>query len=132
MARSGSSSLCSRRLWFASALYWGIGSSNAEAQGQNQPEFVDDQGNATLRYDFRMFENVDGSDTAVPVGSVIASDPNGDELTYTLTAYDGSDDPPAPLFSISSDGEISYTAQLWTTKACFRKARTGSLSRTWT
>ena len=81
----------------ASTLYWSVGLSNAGAQGQNRPEFQDDQGNPTLRYDFRLSENADGSETPVPVGSVIAVDPQRRRPDLLeLAAYDGTDFPPAP------------------------------------
>jgi len=114
----------------ASALYWSAGLSSAGAQGQNQPEFQDAQGNSTLRYDFRMLENADGSGTPVPVGSVVAVDPQGDDLTYELDVYDGTDFPPAPLFSIDSDGELSYTGDALDYESLLQEGEDGVIVQT--
>ena len=114
----------------AGALYWSVGLSNAGAQTQNLPVFQDTQGNSTTRYDFRMKENADGSGTPVPVGSVIAVDPQGDDLTYQLDVYDGTDFPPAPLFSIGSDGEISYTGAALDYESLLQEGEDGVIVQT--
>ena len=55
-------------------------------------------------YAFDLAENTDGSDTAVALGAVSASDPEGDTLTYSITA--GNDD---ELFAIDpATGALSY------------------------
>ena len=114
----------------AGALYWSVGLSSAGAQTQNMPEFRDSQGNSTTRYDFRLKENADGSGTPVPVGSVIAVDPQGDELTYQLDVYDGTDNPPAPLFSIDSDGEMSYTGAALDYESLLQEGEDGVIVQT--
>ena len=73
------------------------------------PVFRDGDGNSTENYQFSLRENADGSGTPIAVGSVAATDANNDDLIYSLHAYDGTDNPPAPPFSINDDGEISYT-----------------------
>ncbi len=73
------------------------------------PVLRDSDGNSTDRYQFSLRENADGSGTPIAVGSVTATDANNDDLIYSLEAYDGTDNPPAPPFSINDGGEISYT-----------------------
>ena len=82
---------------------------NVQEGDEAFPVFRDGDGNSTENYQFSLRENADGSGTPVVVGSVIATDANNDDLIYSLRAYDGTDNPPAPLFSINDDGEISYT-----------------------
>ena len=77
-----------------------------------------------------MSENADGSGTAVPVGSVIAVDPQGDDLTYELDVYDGTDFPPAPLFSIDGDGEISYTGDALDYESLLQEGEDGVIVQT--
>ena len=64
----------------------------------NAPEFVFDEG--TTFYTFTLAENTDGSETAAEVGTVSATDPDGDAVTYSIV-----DD----LFAIDPDsGAITY------------------------
>ena len=68
----------------------------------NAPAFVFDEG--TTFYTFTLAENTDGSETAAAVGSVSATDADGDAVTYSIV--DGNDD---GLFAIDADtGAITY------------------------
>ncbi len=53
-------------------------------------------------YTFDLPENVSGRDTAVALGTVAASDADGDRLRYALSAGDGD------RFTVSRGGEVSY------------------------
>ena len=53
-------------------------------------------------YTFDLPENVSGHDTAVALGTVAASDADGDRLRYALSAGDGD------RFTVSRGGEVSY------------------------
>ena len=53
-------------------------------------------------YTFDLPENVSGHDTAVALGTVAASDGDGDRLRYALSAGDGD------RFTVSRGGEVSY------------------------
>ena len=68
----------------------------------NAPAFVFDEG--TTFYSFTLAENTDGSETAAAVGSVSATDADGDAVTYSIV--DGNDD---GLFAIDAEtGAITY------------------------
>ena len=68
----------------------------------NTPEFMFDEG--TTFYTFSLAENTDGSETAAAVGSVSATDADGDMITYSIV--DGNDD---GLFAIdAATGAITY------------------------
>ena len=68
----------------------------------NTPEFMFDEG--TTFYTFTLAENTDGSETAAEVGSVSATDADGDAVTYSIV--DGNDD---ELFAIDpATGAITY------------------------
>ena len=68
----------------------------------NTPEFMFDEG--TTFYTFNLAENTDGSETAAAVGSVSATDADGDMITYSIV--DGNDD---GLFAIdAATGAITY------------------------
>ena len=68
----------------------------------NVPAFVFDEG--TTFYTFTLAENTDGSETAAAVGTVSATDADGDAVTYSIV--DGND---AGLFAIDAEtGAITY------------------------
>ena len=68
----------------------------------NVPAFVFDEG--TTFYTFTLAENTDGSETAAAVGTVSATDADGDAVTYSIV--DGNDD---GLFAIdAATGAITY------------------------
>ena len=71
----------------------------------NAPEFVFDEG--TTFYTFTLAENTDGSETAAEVGTVSATDPDGDAVTYSIV--DDDVDPDNNLFAIDAEsGAITY------------------------
>ena len=71
----------------------------------NVPAFVFDEG--TTFYTFTLAENTDGSETAAAVGTVSATDPDGDAVTYSIV--DDDEDPDNNLFAIDAEtGVITY------------------------
>ena len=61
----------------------------------------------TTFYTFTLAENTDGSETAAEVGTVSATDPDGDEVTYSIV--DDDVDPDNNLFAIDAEsGAITY------------------------
>ena len=72
----------------------------------NAPAFVFDEG--TTFYTFTLAENTDGSETAAEVGTVSATDPDGDAVTYSIVDDDVTT-PDNNLFAIDAEsGAITY------------------------
>ena len=75
---------------------------NVTGANDNSPAWTFDEGKTF--YEFMLHENADGSETAVAVGTVAATDADGDAVSYSISA--GNDD---GLFAIDADsGAITY------------------------
>ena len=71
----------------------------------NAPEFEFPTGQTS--YTFTLAENEDGSMTAVEVGTVSATDADGDDIAYSLVPASGGTPPPFEVDS--SNGKVTYT-----------------------